>query len=319
MFDTSTCVRKGLCPVMKLRGQDQDPLESHSLYFEQHGNGSKQKVIFIMGLNSSCFAWSKQVLYFSGRDRRLRNDYSVLVFDNRGVGNSGTPRGPYTTDGMASDVVALLDFVGWTGKHEVNIVGISLGGMIAMKLAALVPERINSLTLAVTTPGGHFWQNLPSWEGLTSLARLIVTADYGAKAKIILPMLYPESWLEQLSEEDQKRTNWQVQTEGLLRRMAITRPQGLMGHISQMIAALAHHVTPESLAHISRTIPKVTIVTGDNDHLVDPRGSLLLKEHMPEAEYVRWRETGHALNAQHESRFNALLERTFMEGSERRL
>lgn len=58
---------------MKLRGQDQDPLESHSLYFEQHGNGSKQKVIFIMGLNSSCFAWSKQVLYFSGRDVRRLN------------------------------------------------------------------------------------------------------------------------------------------------------------------------------------------------------------------------------------------------------
>ena len=188
-----------------------------------------------------------------------------------------------------------------------------------MKLATLVPERINSLTLAVTTPGGHFWQNLPSWKGLTSLARLIVTADYGAKAKIILPMLYPESWLEEFSEEDQKRTNWQVQTEGLLRRMAITRPQGLMGHISQMIAALTHHVTPERLAQISRTIPKVTIVTGDKDHLVDPRNSLLLKEHMPEAEYVQWRETGHALNAQHESRFNALLERTFMEGSERRL
>lgn len=48
---------------------------------------------------------------------------------------------------MASDVVALLDFVGWTGKHEVNIVGISLGGMIAMSpLHAAIAYAVRVLT-----------------------------------------------------------------------------------------------------------------------------------------------------------------------------
>ena len=48
IFDPSTLVRKGLCPVTILRGQEDDPLESHSLYFEMHGNGP-EKVVFIMG------------------------------------------------------------------------------------------------------------------------------------------------------------------------------------------------------------------------------------------------------------------------------
>lgn len=48
MFDPSTCVGKGLCPVTKLRGQDSDPLESHSIYFEQHGTGP-EKLVLIMG------------------------------------------------------------------------------------------------------------------------------------------------------------------------------------------------------------------------------------------------------------------------------
>ena len=48
IFDPSTLVRKGLCPVTTLRGQEDDPLESHSLYFEMHGNGP-EKVVFIMG------------------------------------------------------------------------------------------------------------------------------------------------------------------------------------------------------------------------------------------------------------------------------
>src|SRR5688500_16740074 len=90
-FGAATCDRKGLCPVTKLRKHDEDPLESHSLYFEQHGRGTKYKVVLIMGLNSSSFNWGQQVAHF-GRSE----DHSVLVFDNRGVGNSTYPRGPYT-------------------------------------------------------------------------------------------------------------------------------------------------------------------------------------------------------------------------------
>lgn len=47
LFDPSTCTQKGLCPVTQIRNKG-DPLESHSLYFEQHGNGLT-KVVFIMG------------------------------------------------------------------------------------------------------------------------------------------------------------------------------------------------------------------------------------------------------------------------------
>ena len=47
MLDPATCTRKGLCPVTKIRHQE-NPLESHSLYFEQHGTGP-EKIVFIMG------------------------------------------------------------------------------------------------------------------------------------------------------------------------------------------------------------------------------------------------------------------------------
>ena len=47
LFDPETCTRKGLCPVSSIRNKG-DPFESHSLYYEQHGDGP-EKVIFIMG------------------------------------------------------------------------------------------------------------------------------------------------------------------------------------------------------------------------------------------------------------------------------
>src|SRR5690348_16523114 len=89
-FDPATCIRKGLCPVTAIRGQGSNVFESHSLYYEQHGRGTDYKVVFIMGLNSTSFAWAPQVGHF-GHSK----SHTILVFDNRGVGNSGYPRGPY--------------------------------------------------------------------------------------------------------------------------------------------------------------------------------------------------------------------------------
>lgn len=87
-----------------------------------------------------------------------------------------------------------------------------------------------------------------------------------------------------------------------------------MGHISQMAAALTHHVTPERLRSISATIPKVTIVTGDDDNLVLPYHSRDIKANMPDAEFVEWKDTGHAIHDQRAKEFNALVERTIQEG-----
>lgn len=71
-------------------------------------------------------AWHEQVDYFGSLP-----GYSVLVFDNRGVGWSDTPGWSYTTHEMARDLVELLDYLGWTQDRSLNLVGVSMGGMIA--------------------------------------------------------------------------------------------------------------------------------------------------------------------------------------------
>lgn len=95
------------------------------------------------------------------------------------------------------------------------------------------------------------------------------------------------------------------------------RVQTPMGTLSQMSAGLTHHVTPDRLQLISRTIPKILILTGDNDDLVNPANSKYLKSHMPEAEQVVFEETGHAIHLQRPKRYCELLERVFEEGRER--
>ncbi|KAI0251195.1 alpha/beta-hydrolase [Lactifluus subvellereus] len=311
IHDPATCTRKGLCPVTKLRGQD-SPVESHSLYFEQHGTGPV-KVVFIMGLNVSSNSWSAQVEHFG----RLPQ-YSILVFDNRGVGNSDTPRGPYSTSGMAEDAIVLLDFVGWTERRSLHLVGISLGGMIAQELSYRIPERFMSLTLASTTAGGFPLFNIPPWFGLVTLLRTQFMRDAKQRIPYIVEICFNTSWLDAKAENDPEgRTNREVQIMLYTKRAAATRIQKPLGGISQMWAGLMHHMQTERLGQLSKTIPKVMIVSGDQDHLVRPSNSAYLKKYMPEAEYVVWKDTGHVVSGQHVKRFNGLLEDVFLEGQAR--
>ncbi|KAJ3778582.1 Alpha/Beta hydrolase protein [Lentinula raphanica] len=311
LFDPQTCTRKGLCPITDIRNKG-DPLESHSLYYEQHGSGP-ETIIFIMGLNSSSFAWLPQVKHFA----RIPQ-YSVLVFDNRGVGNSGSPKGPYTTSGMAEDAIALLDYLQFTAPRSIHVVGLSLGGMISQELAYRIPERIISLTLGVTTAGGHIWNNLPPWKGFDALIRMMFIKEPSRKIPMLLDLLYTSPWIDEKAVDDPKgRTNREVEFESYARRLEITRPQTLIGALSQMCAGLTHYVSAQRLRQISTSIPKVTLVTGDQDHLVSPHNTVYLKTHMVEAEVVTFKDTGHAIHYQRPREFNALLERVFKEGRER--
>ncbi|KAH9946254.1 alpha/beta-hydrolase [Epithele typhae] len=312
IFDPTTCTRKGLCPVTHIRHQDANPLESHSLYYEIHGSGL-EKIVFIMGLNASASGWVSQVDYF-GR----KPECSVLVFDNRGVGNSGSPRGPYTTEGMAQDVVTLLDFVGWTEKRQIHVIGISLGGMIAQELAEKILERTASLTLVVTKPGRRRLIELPSYVGTRNLLRSMMVSNPEDRIPLVLETLFPQEWLDSKDPSDPEgRTNRELQTIAYRERIAVTPPQTLVGSLSQMAAAMTHHVSPERLRRISSAIPKVAIVTGDTDTLIDPRNSQLLKQDMPEAELIIREGAGHGVPMQYKEWFNEVLERTLKEGRER--
>ena len=74
-----------------------------------------------------------------------------MLLDNRGIGGSDAPPGPYTVDEMARDTIGVLDEAGIERAH---VVGTSLGGMVAQELALPAPERVAKLVLVCTTPGG---------------------------------------------------------------------------------------------------------------------------------------------------------------------
>jgi 3-oxoadipate enol-lactonase len=106
--------------------------------------GDGAPVVLVQGLGYGRWGWDPVV---PGLAERFR----VLTFDNRGIGESDTPAGPYTAREMADDVLQVLDE---SGVERAHVVGASLGGMIAQEVAVAAPERVDRLVLCCTTPGG---------------------------------------------------------------------------------------------------------------------------------------------------------------------
>src|SRR4051794_19933491 len=112
------------------------------IYWEEHGSG--EPLLLIMGLGYTLDMWYRTTPVFA-------EHYRVIVFDNRGVGRSDVPPGPYALSLMASDAARVMDAAGVESAH---VFGVSMGGMIAQEFALRYPARVRSLVLGCTTCGG---------------------------------------------------------------------------------------------------------------------------------------------------------------------
>ena len=147
----------------------------NELYYEEHGSGDP--LLLIMGLATPSEGWMLQTPEFA-------EHYRTIVYDNRGVGRSSKPAGPYTIHEMADDAVGLLDQLGVERAH---VLGISMGGMIAQELVLHHPDRVRGLVLACTYPEPD--------EAIENERRLSVSALGGS-----------------ITEDGRPRSTWPVST-----------------------------------------------------------------------------------------------------------
>jgi pimeloyl-ACP methyl ester carboxylesterase len=129
--------------------------EGSQLFWTEKGSGPP--ILLIMGLSFTHEMWHRTLPALTG--------YRAILFDNRGMGRSSVPRGPYSVRQMARDANAVLTAANVASAH---VIGASMGGMIAQELALLYPQRVRSLILACTSYSGLFarWPDLrcgPRW------------------------------------------------------------------------------------------------------------------------------------------------------------
>ncbi|KAA1134751.1 hypothetical protein PGTUg99_000470 [Puccinia graminis f. sp. tritici] len=247
----------------------------------------------VMGINFSCSAWAAQVEHFS-----RKKDHAVLVFDNRGTGNSDAGAiEPYKTSDMAQDTMTLLKWLGWEQDRSIHLFGVSLGGMIAQELCLIIPERFKSTR---------------SFSAVFQTSSRVATGDQALD--LYLELLFPDGHFE-LETEEGKRYKSNLR-EKLRNCHHLPREQPYLAFGGHFYAAMMHHCSYGKLEKIATDLhpAKILVITGDSDELVLPKRSPELHEHLPGSELIVVRNAGHALPYQISDEFNAIMDRVIKEG-----
>ena len=141
--------------------------------------GSGRPVVFVMGLSGTIDGWPPSFL-----DKIAASGHRVLIFDNEGVGRSTLRPGALTIRRMGQDTAR---FINALRLRRPDVVGWSMGGMIAQSLAVEYPKRLRRLVLMATAPGDGK-ATLPDAAALTALS--------SGDAAALLPDLFPPDQIE---------------------------------------------------------------------------------------------------------------------------
>ncbi len=225
------------------------------IFYEIHGHGNP--LVLIMGLRRNTEWWYLQI-------PTLSKHFKVLAFDNRGAGRSDKPKMDYSIRLFADDTAGLIESLGMKKAH---ILGLSMGGYIAQELAINYPHIVKSLILACTGPGGER-AVLMSPERLKKF-----TANEGLSPEEILrkdmDIYFSDKFITKHPEKI---------TEFVEISLRYYQPPDAF--MRQFAACLKH----DTLKRLQRITVPTLIMSGDDDLLVPPENSRILKEFIPHAE-----------------------------------
>lgn len=246
--------------------------------------GTGTPVMLIQGVGAIGNVWRPQV-------EALRDRYSVIAFDNRGIGASTIIGGSLSIEAMADDVLAILDAEEIARCH---VVGHSMGGLIAMQVALTSPRRVKSLALLCTFPDGQSGARLTRDTFLAGLRSRIGTRAMRRKA--FMELILSEAGLERRNRE---------------------RLAGELAELFGRDLAEQPRIIMRQLRAMSRFDPKwrlrclaavrTLIVSGERDRIALPSYGRRLAAFIPGSIHIELANVAHAVPIESPGLINRLL------------
>jgi pimeloyl-ACP methyl ester carboxylesterase len=249
------------------------------LHVEEHGAGDP--LLLVEGLGQALWAWRYQVPVFAERWR-------TIVFDTRGTGRSERPPGPYSIHELAEDAARVLE---GRGPAQAHVVGLSMGGYVALTLALSRPELVRSLVLVGTGGGGP--TRVPRPRHVRDAFAAALGAPYEEFGRRTMPYTFGPGWTERNPDRYAE-----ILTARLERP---TTYETIEAH-----AAACYEFYAEG-CDVERIQAPALVVHGDADLIVPVENGRMLAARLPNAEYVELSGRGHNLPLEEPETFNGLV------------
>lgn len=242
------------------------------IYYEKKGSGPY--LILIEGLGVETWLYEENIPILS-------KNFTTIVYDNRGVGHSSVPVGPYTIDMMMDDLNGLMDIL---GIEKASFIGASMGGFMAMEMAIRHPEKVEKLVLLSTTAGGKEHVSM----SMKTLMKLL-KAPEGAPRDVIrdrLTMAFTDRFMK-----DTERVEHLID-------LRLQNPQQKAGYDAQ--AAIGpkfdasdkiHTITAPTFIGHGREDILVPVVNAENMHKKIPNSTIKIYEGLEHQFFVEDYET----------------------------
>ena len=224
-------------------------------------DGSGKPIVFIHGLGSSRRDWEYQIDFFSKR-------YQVLTYDVRGHGASDNPPGPFSMEQFSKEAEALIRSQVMAPAH---VVGISMGGMIALQLALDSPDIVRSLVVVNAGPDmviKNFKQRRQVWQrfllvrlfGMRKVGEVLGSRIFPGEDQVDLRNLFIERWAENDSQA------WQESLKAVVGWSVIDRLGEIKCPVLVISADQDYTPVSEKEAYVTRFPDARLVVVADSHH-----------------------------------------------------
>ena len=253
-------------PTQFLRVQDE------TYAYRRFGGGSAHPLVLLQHFTGTLDNWDPAVTdaLASGRE--------VILFDNAGIGRS-TGKVPETVQGMAAHALAFLDALGF---ERVDLLGFSLGGMVAQEIALARPSLVRKILLVGTAPeGGEEIMRMEKPE-----VKAIFASNLTSSQRLVKLFFAPTASSKAAGEAFTARLAQRNQD-----REPASGPDVAKAQITAFRAWEAS--TGYRFAKLRKISQPCLVVHGVFDILIPVRNSYLLSEHLPNAVLLTYPDSGH--------------------------
>jgi len=241
--------------------------------------GSGYPLIMITGFSGTMDMWDPEVVSI------LSAHYRVIIFDNRGMGETASGANAFSIEQFADDTAGLMDVLGIAHAH---VLSWSMGTEIALELALRHPQKVDRLILYA----GDCQINTcpPSEEVLAELYDTSGTPE--ERGERMLRHLFPDEWLS---------ANMDYVIELFSGFSGITPPTSVQKQAEAMDGWCGAQDRLDTIE------APVLLVTGTEDILTPPQNSIILLDGIPDAQLVEIQHGGHGVMYQYPDLFAAIV------------